>query len=141
MVWAQPEEEHKDEADSHFLFAVHSCSEPVQSLWHTHYPWQAFQTSVTSSVCLLGITEVETTKCVFALPWRVCLPHLCVSCPTASRMLVVNPSLLVVGLPRGCSSVWGIHECHEYSGKTPELGPLTYIYKKKKLYPTVDMGY
>lgn len=46
---------------------------------------------------------------------------------------------LVAGLPSWFSSVWGIHESHEYSGKVPELVPLTLInIYTGILYPTVD---
>lgn len=56
------------------------------------------------------------------------------------KMLVLNPSCLVVGLPHGFSSVWGVHESHEYSGKAPELAPLLLIKQIYRyiLYPTVD---
>ena len=62
MARAQHEEERKDEADSHFLFAFHYYSEPVLSGSKTVLnfdielnPWQAFQTSVISLVCFLEL--------------------------------------------------------------------------------------
>ena len=62
MAQAQREEEHKDEAKSHFLFECHSYSETVLSGSKTVLnfdielnPWQAFQTSVTSLVCVLEL--------------------------------------------------------------------------------------
>jgi len=55
-------------------------------------------------------------------------------------MLVLNPSFLVVGLPHGCSGVWGIYESHDHSGKAPELVALPWIkmYTDNILYPTAD---
>lgn len=130
-----------------FSLRVSLLSEPVLSGSETvlHFdinisPWQAFQISVSSSVCLLRVVDVERTKCVCSSPASVLAWCTCFSsrCQKNAHSKPLSPSGRGLrDLSHGRFSVWGVHEPHGHSGKAPELArlPLINIYTEKYCIP------